>query len=898
MTNLRAVCRRIAGLFGRDARDRELGDELESHIAMHVEDNLRAGMPAEEARRQALVKLGGMEQTKARYRAQRTLPWVESLLQDTRFGLRTLRKNPVFAATAIVSLSLAIGANTAVYSIIDAAMLRAMPVPQPERLFTLSTPESNRPGPPDAEGSDAFSYPLYQQLSEAAGNSAQLALFDSPAPAEVQPFDPNAPPEKAVTENVSPNAFEMLGVAPAEGQFFSSTEDGYPPSRMAAVVSYQYWQARFGGDPQIVGKTLTVGGRTFFVVGVTRKGFSGIEPGKSVDVWLPITTGDAGIFTNAEYRAFHLVGRLAPGMTGQQLEAKLQPDFHHHQEERIAANAAMPAELKSRLARMSLTVGPGAEGVSGFRQTFARPLWLLLGVSICILLIACANVASLLLARSAARSGEMALRTSLGAARGRLIRQLLTESLLISAFAVPGAWAVARAAAPTLVAMVSTPSDPVRFDLSLDTRALIVCALACCASSLFFGVVPAWNASDARPMFALRRAGGQTGSLRLGRVFVGIQVAFAFCLVTSGAGFLFSLLHLAEVNRGFDARGVTVLTITNTRQGDSTVRLHDRQWTVMKELLARTGELPGVQGAATAWMAVFSGDRRAQHIVLPGKPPSDDVETFYRVSPGYFSTVGTPLLAGRDFTFSDNDNEPVPTVVNRAFARKYFGSESVIGREFRRDDGALHQIVGLAADSHFGSLLHGPERIAYMPMKPPQIFTFYVHATAGPGAVSKMVQKEADSIGAGAFVSDVTTLDALVGDSILRQRLLGTIGGALALLGLLLAAIGLFGLLNYTVTRRTREIGIRAAIGAPRAHLFALVAKEIFGLVGIGVAIGMIGSLAVMRAAHSLLFDVAPADPAVIVTALGVFICAAAIAAAIPARRAANIDPMTALRQE
>ena len=898
MKHFRTVCRRVAGLFGRDARDRELADEIESHIAMHVEDNLRVGMTPKEARRQALVKLGGVEQTKERYRAQRSLPWAESFVQDARFGLRTLRKNPIFAATAIVSLSLAVGANTAVYSIVDAAVLRALPLPQPERLFTLSTPESDQPGPPDTESGDAFSYPLYQQLSEAAGNSAQLALFDSPAPTEVQPFDPNAPPEKAVAESVSPNAFEMLGVAPAEGQIFSPTEDGYPPSRMAAVLSYQYWQARFGGDPQVVGKTLTVSGRTFFVVGVTRKGFSGIEPGKSVDVWLPITTGDSGIFTNAEYRAFHLIGRLAPGMTRQQLAAKLQAAFHHHQEERIAANAAMPADLKNQLAEMSLAVEPGGEGVSGFRQMFARPLWLLLGVSICILLIACANVASLLLARSAARSGEMALRTSLGAGRSRLIRQLLTESLLISAFAAPGAWALAHAAAPALVATVSTASDPVRFDLALDTRALIVCALACCASSLFFGVAPAWSASDARPMFALRQAGGQTGSLRLGRVFVGVQVAFAFCLVTNGAGFLFSLLHLSEVNRGFDARGVTVLTITNTRQGDSPTHVHDRQWTVMKGLLARTGELPGVQSAATAWMAVFSGDRRAQHIVLPGKPPSDDVETFYRVSPGYFATVGTPLLAGRDFTFLDNDNEPVPTVVNGAFARKYFGSESVIGREFRRDDGALHEIVGLAADSHFGSLLHGPEPIAYMPMKPPRIFTFYVRATAGPGAVSKMVQQEADSMDAGAFVSDVTTLDALVGDSILRQRLLGTIGGALAFLGLLLAAIGLFGLLNYTVSRRTKEIGIRAAIGASRAHLFALIAKEILGLVGIGLAVGMAGSLVVMRAAHSLLFDVAPVDPAVIGTALGVFACTAAIAAAIPARRAANIDPMTALRQE
>jgi predicted permease len=697
---------RMAGLLGRRRHDEELAAKLESHIGMHVEDNLRAGMSAEEARRAALIALGGVEQTKESYREQRGLPWLETFAQDVRFGLRMLCRNPVLASVAVISLALAIGANAAIYSILDAALLRPLSVPQPSRLFTLATAEDDQPGLPVSEGGDAFSYPLYEQLSAAAGDAAQIALFDSPGPVEaIIGNDANAIPEEATVQHISANGFDMLDVPPATGRLFSPAQDRYSTAQPGIVLSYQYWQRRFGADPGIVGKYLTLDSKTFGIVGVARQGFSGAEPGYTVDVWLPITASDPGIFTNPEYRPFQLMGRLAPGMSRDQLAARLQPAFHHHQQERVRTAVAMPLEARQQLLEMTLAVRAGADGISGFRQTFSEPLWILFGISICILLIACANVASLLLARFAARSGEMAVRVSLGAGRARLARQLLTESLLISAIAAPFAWAVARMAGPAMMAMVSRKTHPISLDLALDTRVIVFCAVVCAASALLFGLLPAFYASSVQPMLALRRATGQAGRLRLGRIFVGVQVAFAFCLVTSGAGFLFSLLHLTEVNRGFDARGVTVLTVNNTQQ-------RDRQWAVMQEILSRTSELPDVRGAATGWMALFSGDRRAQRIVLQGKAPSKHLETFYRVSPGYFATLRTPLITGRDFTFQDNDNEPVPTIVNRAFARKYFGSESVIGQEFRRDDGVLHQIVGLAADSHFDDLRNGPEAIA------------------------------------------------------------------------------------------------------------------------------------------------------------------------------------------
>jgi predicted permease len=888
---IRAWLLRLRGSFGKQRSDYDFAAELDSHLQFHIEDYLRVGMTAEEARRQALIKLGGLEQTKESYRDRRAFAWLDSLVQDIRFGLRLLRKDFVFALTAIASLALAIGANTAVYSIIDAALLRPLPLPRPERLVALSTPESDQPSATVSDAGEAFSYPLYDQLSNAVGASGQLALFDSPSAMEIQIAGPNAQPEKITSQSVSPNALDVLGISQAAGALFSPNDERYPAPRMTILLSYDYWRRRFGMDPAIVGKSIMLNNRPFWVLGVTQKGFFGTDPGKAIDIWVPVTTGDPGIFNNAEYRAFRVMGRLAPGMTRAQLEAQLQPAFHQHQEARIAANSALPALMQIQLHNLTLTVRAGANGISSFRQLFSRPLWILLSVSICILVIACANVGSLLLAKAAARSGEIALRVSLGAGRSRLVRQLLTESLLISAAALPCAWIVAHVVAPALVALASKTRDPFTIDLSLDMRVLLLSASACVLSALFFGLFPALQVSSVRPTLALRHIGGDVARLRLDRIFVAVQVAVAFCLVTTGAGFLFSLSYLSEVDRGFDGRGVTVLTIANTQQ-------RDRQWSVMQELLAGSQNLPGCQGAATGWMALFSGDRRAQRILLPDKPPSDQLETFYRVSPGYFAALRTPLLAGRDFTFRDNDSEPVATVVNRAFAQKYFGTTDVIGHEFRRDDGVLHEIVGLAANSHFGDLRHGPESIAYMPMKPPAIFTLYVRSTLGPAAVSQMIEREANSLNSGLYVSGVTTLDALVGDTFVKEKLLGTIGGALALFGLTLAAIGLFGLSNYSVTRRTREIGIRAALGATRPQIYLLVWKDLTAITIGGIAAGLAGSLLFMRVAHTYLFGVDTFDPVVIGSALVVFLSAAVIAGAFPARRAGSIDPATAIRCE
>jgi len=372
-------------------------------------------------------------------------------------------------------------------------------------------------------------------------------------------------------------------------------------------------------------------------------------------------------------------------------------------------------------------------------------------------------------------------------------------------------------------------------------------------------------------------------------------VAFSFCLVAGGAAFVFSLYNLTAVATGFDSRGLTVLTITN----DLGPQQRTRQLALMQEIRLRAGALPNVQGAATAWTTLFSGARRAQRILVPGRPLADRPETFYRVSPGYFATLRTPLLSGRDFTVSDNDDEPVPTVVNRTFARTYFGSDTAaLGREFQRDDKVRHQVVGIAADSTFTDLHQGPEPIAYMPMKPPRAFTLYVRSTLDAASVMKMIQRETAALGEQIRVRDVTTLETLVGNTMLTEKLLASLGGVVALFGLTLAAIGLFGLLNYSVTRRTKEIGIRAALGATRPMLHGVVLRDLMGTVAVGLALGLAGAFALLQLTHSLMFGIQPADPLPIAAALIIFGVAAALACSIPARRAAAIDPMVALRHE
>lgn len=860
--------------------DKDLADELADHIERRAAALNETGLTAEEARQQAGMRFGNSTRLREESRSIRLSTTLEGTLQDIRYAWRGMRKGPTFATTAVLSLALAIGANTAIYSIVDAAILRPLPVSKPDHLFTLSWPDITDPASPAGQERDSFSYPEYLQFVAATNPVARLGLFSSPDRVETQGLNPDGPIETINKAYISGKVFDLLGVHPAIGRLFSSEEDHIPQGRALAVLSYDYWRRRFRSDPAVVGRSLTIEGKTYQVTGVARKGFFGVEPGKFVDVWVPGTLYDARALTDSGYHWFRIVGRLAPGTSPEQIQARLQPSFHRFQMERVARFPTMPAVIRKQFLQSAIRVHPAANGVSDFRKTFSRPLWIVFGVAAGILLIACANVASLLLARV------------------RLIRQLLTESMLLSVLAGAFGWLFARIAAPLLAHLLSTENAPVQFVLTLDSRVLFFCVAVATLSAVLFGLVPAWQASGAPPILSLRSSSGQTGKFRLGKVFVSIQVACAFCLVMGGAAFLFSLANLLRENPGFDARNVAVLNIT-TEAGKKTKEM---QRELMFEVQRRMANQPGVQAAALAAWPIFRGTGWSEQVILPGKGPSEQEEIFYGVSPGYFAALRTPLLAGRDFAVSDSSTkEPAPAIVNEAFARKYFSIPDVLRPEFSYHFAKSlirEVIVGVASDAHYYDLRKIADPIVYLPLEGSDWFTLYVRSPLMLGSLARLVDREAHAVGSGTRVREITTLKTIVGDTLMREKLLAGVGGTFAFFGLLLAAIGLFGLLSYSVGRRTKEMGIRAALGAQRGEIVSLVLKDVSGLMTGGLVIGLTGALAMMTLFRSLLFGIKNADPFVIGTAVALFLVTGILAAGLPAHRAATVDPISALREE
>jgi predicted permease len=890
---------RLANAVHPRRLDKDLTDEMRDHMERRISALKERGLSAEEAHRQAAVRFGNTTRLREESREIRLWAALEGTWQDVRYAWRGMCKGPVFAATAVLSLALAIGANTAVYSIVDAAILRPLPVREPDKLVTFSWPDVQDPGTPAGDERDTFSYPEYLQFVAVSRPVARLALFSSIERNEAKGPETGAPVEKINKAFVSGEAFDILGVPAAAGRLFSAEDDRMPPGRAVAVLSNDYWRRRFHADPAVVGRDLRIEGKAYEITGVARAGFFGVEPGKFVDVWLPGTLYEPRALGDSGWHWFRILGRLAPGVSPEQLQARLQPSFHDFQVQRVRLFPTIPPAIRKQFLQSVIRVHPADAGVSNFRKTFSRPLWIVFGVAIGILLIACANVAGLLLARSTARSAEMAMRVSVGAGRLRLIRQLLTESLLLSLLAGGVGWLLARTAAPLLVRLLSTESDPVQFVLALDSRVLFFCIAVSTLSAVFFGLLPAWQTSGVQPILALRGSLTQTGRLRLGRFFVGVQAACAFCLIMVGVAFLFSLRNLLAVDPGFDPHDVAVLSITT----EASKKSEKAQRELMFQLQRQVAAQPGVQAAALAMWPIFEGGGWSEQVMIPGKPPSEQEEIFYQVSPSYFAALRTPLLTGRDFTTSDwGTLTPTPAIVNEAFARKYFDGLGPLGREFAYSFGKSSVrtvVVGVASDAHYYDLRKSADPIVYLPMVEGNSgFTVYVRSPLKLGSVARMVDREAHSVGSGIRVREVTTLETLVGNTLLREKLLANIGGAFAFFGLILAAIGLFGLLSYSVGRRTKEMGIRAALGAERIELVWLVLKDLTGLIGGGLIVGLGGSLAIMTIFKSLLFGIRTADPLVIGTAGVLFLLTGLAAAGIPAHRAATVDPMLALREE
>jgi predicted permease len=880
--------------------DNDLAEEMADHLERRAVALAATGLTKEEARRAAQARFGNTLLLRETSRDLRLWGGLDRTLQDVRYAWRGIRKGPAFAATVIFSLALAIGANTAIYSIVDAAILRPLPLPHPERLFALGWPGISDPGGPPDQERESFSYPEFLRYREITAPVARLALVSSPNRVEARGPHPNAATEKLNKSFISGTGFDALGVRPARGNLFTAEQDRVPNTRAVAVLSYEYWQRRFGKDPAVVGQIFKIEGKPYEIIGVAQQGFFGVEPGCFVDVWVPGTMYDSKALTDTGYHWFRILGRLRAGAKREQVQARIQPSFHQFQIERVNRFPTIPPVIRKQFLESVIRVHPANAGVSYFRKTFSSPIWIVFGVSGGILLIACANVATLLLARSTARASEMALRVSLGAGRLRLIRQLVTESLLLSLLGGGVGWLLARITAPSLVHFLSEKRDfavPAQFVLAIDTRVLLFCAAVSTVSALIFGLMPAWQSSGVQPSQSLRSASGQAGKLRLGKVFVSIQVACAMCLVLVGSAFLFSLHNLLTLNPGFDERNVAVFNLTTETDHQS----EEKQRTLMVQLQERVAHLPNVQGAALALWPIFQGTGWSEQVIIPGKGPSEQEEIFYRISAGYFKTMQTRFLAGRDFVHADGgSHSPGAAIVNQAFARKYFGRDEVVGQEFAwgREPAHRQLIVGLVADAHYYDLRRSADPIVYFPEEGSAFFTLYARSPMKLGTLARMVEREAQSIGSGMQVKEISSLDTIVGNTLLRERLLAGVGGAFAFFGLMLVAVGLFGLLSYSVSRRTKEIGIRTALGARRAEIIWLVIRELTALLSLGLTAGLATALAVLALLRSLLFGLDRVDPKVIGTSLLVFLLAGTFAATLPAHRAATIDPVSALRDE
>ena len=477
-------------LLNRRSVEADLDSEVQAYFDTLLDRYTARGFSIDEARRAVRQQFGGADQVKENVREVRVGALIDATFQDLRYALRTLRKSPAFALTAIVSLALAIGVITAVYSILDAALIRRLPVPEPDRLFTLATLQIQEQGKERPLEDTAWSYPVYQQFRVAAGDSARLGLFSSGNVTDIQIPSKDAPMEKAICGFVSGDAFDILHVPPALGRMFTSAEDRIPWGHPYLVISYDYWQRRFQSDPGVLGRHIQIGHHNLSIVGVARRGFFGVEPGKFVDIWIPAMMYSKAALANPTWGWFRVFGRLSRGTTLTQLQARLDPIFREYEQDLVRRFPMTPAPEQEQYRERPLLIHPAAAGYSNFQVTFARSLWIVLCAGAGVLLIACANVATLLLARGTARSPEIAMRISLGAKRSRIIRQLLTESLLLSLTAGALGWAIAQIASPALIAMLSEKVQPVRFALSMDTRVLLFCAAVSTCAAVVFGLVP------------------------------------------------------------------------------------------------------------------------------------------------------------------------------------------------------------------------------------------------------------------------------------------------------------------------------------------------------------------------------------------------------------------------
>jgi putative ABC transport system permease protein len=906
MRRLRGWFVRLGGFFRRNRRERDLAAEMESHLRMHIEDNLRSGMSAAEARREALMKLGGVEQTKAIYREQRGIPRVETFVQDLRYAFRTLGKSPGFTAVAVLTLAFGIGANSAIFQLLDALTMTSLPVRNPQEIGEVEV--ANMDG---ARGNIEFWHPvltnpLWEEFRQRQQSFSSVFAW-SPG---LFNLSPSGEVHWASGLEVSGNFFSALGIQPALGRLFIDADDQRGCSSPGVVLSHAFWQAEYAGDSSAVGKKLTLEHRLYEIIGVAPANFTGLEVGKKFDLAIPLCSDqlldpdDNRLNSSVEWWLV-VMGRLKPGWTVERarehlsrispgiFEPSLRPDY---------PKASIPQYLKFKL-----TANPAGGGLSLLRENYASSLWMLFAITGVVLLIVCTNLANLMLVRASTRERELTVRTALGASRLRLLSQLLTEGVLLAlAGAVLGIW-VASFLSRLLVQFLATESNPVFLPLHLDWRMFALASVVAATACILFSLAPALRGSRVSPSAALKSSGravtpgGARFSLR--RFLIVSQIAFSLMLLIAALLFTRSFLNLTSNDTGLQWQGVLISYLDLSRLNLPV----ERRQPFKADLLRSLEQIPGVQSAAETNIVPLSESSSSNQVWMDGSDSNHQTEcSFSLVSPDYFETMGIRLLAGRNFSPYDSPASPNVAIVNESFARVVLHGANPLGLRFWREAAPRYpemrfDIVGVVKDSKYRGIRRALAPIIYLLQgQDPHPTTFaqvLIRSSLPPSETLAAVKSSVVRISPD-IIATYQVFDTMVRDSLVNDRIMAWLSSFFGLLAIVLAAVGLYGVIAYVVAQRTNEVGIRMALGASGREILRMFLGETLALLGIGCLVGGAMSLAAGRAASALLYGVKPYDPVTFLLAALLLATVAIFASFIPARHAARVDPMVALRYE
>jgi predicted permease len=887
-------------------------------------------MSAEEVRDGARHSLGNPARIEKEARDVWLIGWLETLMQDVRYALRQFRQSPVLTAVVVLSLALGMGANTAIFSLMDTVMLKTLPVKAPEELVVLGWLSKEPlelvksyitrggcpvPGPWGQTGGCSFSYPRFEQISRATNVFSGVAAFLGLGAVNLVA---NGQANVVEAQGVSGDYFSTLGVRPVLGRLLARSDDtpGAPP---AAVLSFSCWERFFGRDPAIVGRAVKLNGVAFTVVGVTPPEFFGVEPGWSYDVWIPasLVPGVEPFYPRTSWKGdadwrWNVIARLKPGVSWQRARAEAELLFQQGLPSAGKASRSADSGLQHSQPQAShphelprLELAEGSKGLALLRRQFSRPLfilWIAVGL---VLLIACANVANLLLARVIARGREIAVRMALGAGRRRLFRQTLTESILLAALGGTAGTGLAYWADRWLVlAFSSGYLELLRLDVRPDLRVLGFTALASLLTGVLFGLAPALRGTRVDLTPALKGGSGsfasKPGHLRLGKLLVMAQVGLSLVLLTGALLFVRTLANLERLDTGFDRRNILLFSLDASTAGYRGDRLKG----FYQELQERLASLPGVLNVSLSNMPLIGGGYMEYDITIPGYRPRTPEETAVRVlnvGPRFFETMGIRTLLGRTIEPRDNQGAPKVAVINRALADHYFPGINPVGRKLAMGGQDLIEIVGVVANAKYQSLRESAEPTVYLPyLQQPVVLgmTFELRTAAKPLALASSVRRLVQSMDPNLPLLQVRTQEEQISRSLFEERIFAQLSSLFGLLALVLACIGLYGVMAYAVRRRTNEIGIRMALGAERGQVLRMILKETGLLAVVGIAIGVPLALAATQLVKSMVFGLKPHDPLTLAGTALLLLLVSLAAGYVPARRAASVDPSVALRYE